>query len=461
MNRRIGREIAWIAVTAVLGLVALLSADVVLEVLRGLGAPVRQLHYLLRGWTKHGPAAWISLGLLAAALSSAARAAIALRRHDDPEGAMARELRILAVSGAISTAAFVATAMGSVQITRDVGATENMYFSAYRTEHEVMLWSITGAGLLLLAVLWGVVGVVSARRESAGSAARIVTIAGLASVVSVAAASVLRWWAAIPSISNDTEWMIPSRRYELILGTGDSLVQGRCALIVVAAIAAVGIVIASRRPRASAPRETILAAGLFAVGLAAFALTRAAAHDALHPLPYWEGSASGWLEDATVAALPVNGTESCVPGAQDQPLLELSSNGRIRFQMSGWQEVVELQKSLESMRALWQQIQPGKRFVGRIEVVIPASTPIDRVAPAVLAARAAGFAGLDVIEALPGRTYVTRTLGEISYRPRVCYVPIALDVELPRQGTWGDFARSLPAPPLPPPPAPKTPYERL
>ena len=35
-----------------------------------------------------------------------------------------------------------------------------------------------------------------------------------------------------------------------------------------------------------------------------------------------------------------------------------------------------------------------------------------------------------------------------------------LDVRLPRQGTWGDFARTLPAPEPAPPPAPNTPYER-
>jgi hypothetical protein len=459
LNRRIAREIGWILVTAVIGLVALVGAMLVLDALRGMGAPIPQLHSLVRQWTKHGPAAWISLGLMAAALSSAARAAHALRRRDDPPNATARELRILAVSGAVSTAAFVATAIGSVQITRDGGATENMYFSAYRTEHEVVMWSMTGAGLLLLALLWGVVGVASARRESAGSAARIVTILGLASVVSVAAASLLRWWAAIPSINNDTEWMVPSRRYELILGTGDALVQGRLALIVVAAIAAVGVLLASRRPRPAASRETIAAAGLFVVGLVAFALTRAAAHDALHPLPYWDGSAAGWLDDAVVASLPPG--EKCALGLQDQPTIVLTDDGRVRFNGSLPQGPIELQETLKKQRDLWLQVQPHKQFQGRLEAVFAADGLIVLVAPIIEAARAAGYAGIDVIEAMPRRTYVTRTLGEISYRPRVCYVPISLDVALPRQGTWGDFARTLPAPPPAPPPAPRTPYERL
>jgi hypothetical protein len=459
LNRRIAREIGWILVTAVIGLVALVGAMLVLDALRGMGAPIPQLHSLVRQWTKHGPAAWISLGLMAAALSSAARAAHALRRRDDPPNATARELRILAVSGAVSTAAFVATAIGSVQITRDGGATENMYFSAYRTEHEVVMWSMTGAGLLLLALLWGVVGVASARRESAGSAARIVTILGLASVVSVAAASLLRWWAAIPSINNDTEWMVPSRRYELILGTGDALVQGRLALIVVAAIAAVGVLLASRRPRPAASRETIAAAGLFVVGLVAFALTRAAAHDALHPLPYWDGSAAGWLDDAVVASLPPG--EKCALGLQDQPTIVLTDDGRVRFNGSLPQGPIELQETLKKQRDLWLQVQPHKQFQGRLEAVFAADGLIVLVAPIIEAARAAGYAGIDVIEAMPRRTYVTRTLGEISYRPRVCYVPISLDVALPRQGTWGDFARTLPAPEPAPSPAPRTPHERL
>ena len=459
LSRRIGREIGWIVVTAVIGLGALLGAEVVLDVLSGMGAPVRQLHFLFRSWTKQGPAAWIAVGLLASALTSAARAAIALRRHDDPEGATARELRILAASGAVGAAAFVATVIASVHARRGADPTASVYFSAFRAEHELVLWSITGAGLLLLAVLWGLVGVVRARRGSAGSAASIVTIVGPASVVIVAAMSLLRWWSVVPSISQDTEWIVPSRRYELILGTGDALVQGRFAVIVVAAIAAVGILITSRRPRPAASRETIAAAGLFAVGLVAFALTRAAAHDALHPLPYWDGSAAGWLDDAVVASLPPG--EKCALGLQDQPRIVLTDDGRARYDDSLPQGPIELQKTLEEKRDLWLQIQPGKQFPGRLEAVFAAEGPMVLVAPIVEAARAAGYAGLDVIEAMPRRTYVTRTLGEIAYRPRVCHVPIRIDVRLPRQGTWGDFARSLPAPQPAPPPAPNTPHERL
>jgi hypothetical protein len=459
LNRRIAREIGWIAVTAVIGLGAFFGAAVVLHELRGAGAPVRELDNLFRSWTKQGPGAWIPLSLLAVALSSAARAALALRRHDDPPSATAGELRILASSSAGATAAFVATVIASIQAARGADVTESVYFSAYRAEHELVMWSITGAGLLLLALLWGVIGVAWARRESAGSAARIVTILGFASVVSVAAVSLLRWWAVVPAISRDTEWISPSRRYELILGTGEPLVQGRLALIVVAAIAAVGVLIASRRPRLVAPRETFAAAALFVVGLAAFALTRAAAHDALHPLPYWDGSAAGWLDDAVVASLPPG--EKCTLGLQDQQTIVLTDDGRVRFNGSLPQGPIELQKTLEKQRDLWLQVQPHKPFPGRLEAVFSADGLIVLVAPIVEAARAAGYAGIDVIEAMPRRTYVTRTLGEVSYRPRVCYVPISLDVALPRQGTWGDFARTLPAPAPAPPPAPRTPYERL
>jgi hypothetical protein len=448
--RRIGCELVWALLAAAIGLGALLIAGELIHVLRDkIGGPLYHLDGRLREWTGDRPGGSIALGLLAAASSYAVRALLALRRQDDPLTAIARELRILATGGAASSVAFLATVIGSVQAQRMVAPTEiltRVLFSAGRIEHELVMWSITGAGLLLLTAIWGLVGVTWARRGSSRSALPIVTLAGLAAIVGVAGTSLLRWILAIPDISHDTEWMQSSRRYELILDTGESLIQGRKILIFVAALAAVGVLFAARRarPRPAVRREISAAAGLFAAGLAAFALTRGAAHDALHPLPFWDGSAAGWLDDDTVAALPPG--EKCTLGLQDQPSIVGGEDGRFRLNSAPPQDPAELQEKLESSKALWLQVQPGKRFEGRLEAVIPAHASIAVVAPIVAAARAAGYAGLDVIEALPRRTYVTRTLGEISYRPRVCHVPIKADVELPRQGTWGDFVRSLPAP---------------
>jgi hypothetical protein len=463
LKRRIGVELVWAALTGALGLGVLLIVEALLHASRRAWSLGLYLDGTLGEWTYDRPGGWIALGLLAPAILYPTRALLALRRRDDPPSTIAHELRILAGCGAATSLIFLSTVIGSIHAQRvasrppklDVG----VIFYGGPIAHELVMWSIVGAGLSMLAALWGLVGVAWARRGPRPAAMPIVAALGIATLVGVVGSALLRWWFVIPSLSSDTEWMVSARRYELILGTGEPLEQGRSALIVVAAIAAIGIVITLRRARPAASRELFAAAGLFVVGLAAFALTRAAAHDTLHPLPYWDGSAAGWLDDATFVSLPPG--EKCTLSMQDQPTIVLTDDGRVRFNGSRAQGPIELQKTLEEQRDLWLQVQPGKRFPGRLEAVFAADAPMVLVAPIVEAALAAGYAGLDVIEAMPRRTYLTRTLGEVAYGPRVCHVPIRLDVALPRQGTWGDFARALPAPPPASPPAPIPSHERL
>jgi hypothetical protein len=431
------------ALSAALGLGAFLIFEVLLHVARATTPVGGALHQVLHHWASGKPGSWILLALLAAALSYPLRALLALRRRDDAASTTASELRILATLGAASTLLVASSAILRV-LAAGVGTPdEDAPAFAARIDPQMAAWSFLGAGLPLLAVVWAVVGVGWARRESSQIAARIVTIVSGALVVLVTSASLLRWWLALADVKHDDEWMMPGRRYELIVSAGDPLDHGRNMLIFVAATAAVALVVAARRGRSNPgrSRETIGGASLFALGLVAFALTRGAAYDALHPLPYWGDGINSWLDDAAVAALPRGDT--CILGARDFPRLELSRDGRGSFNGSSWRDLATLTKELDSLKARWIAVQPGKRFPGRFEAAIPADVAMEVVSPAFAAARAAGYDTFDLIEASPRRTYMTRTLGEITYRPRVCHVVVEPPAELPHQGTWGDFARSL------------------
>jgi hypothetical protein len=431
------------ALSAALGLGAFLIFEVLLHVARATTPVGGALHQVLHHWASGKPGSWILLALLAAALSYPLRALLALRRRDDAASATASELRILATLGAASTLVVVSGAMLRVYAAGVRALGEDALAVAVRLEQQMAAWSFLGTALSLLAVLWAVVGIGWARRESSRSAARIVTIVGSSALVLITSLALLEWWFTVANITYNEEWTMPGRRHETIVSTGDPLIHGRNALIGVAAIAAVALLVAARRGRSGrgAAREMIAGASLFALGLGAFALTRDQAYDALHPLPYWGDGVNSWLDDAAVASLPHGDT--CVFGVEDFPNLALTRDGRGSFNGSPWRDVAELTKLLESLKALWIQVQPGKRFPGRFEAAIPADVAMEVVSPAFAAARAAGYDTFDLIEASPRRTYMTRTLGEITYRPRVCHVVVEPPAELPHQGTWGDFARSL------------------
>lgn len=448
MIRRIARELRGAVLVAALALGALKIVEVMLRAADRL-SPLGHLHGLLRDWTTDGALGWVVLGLLVVSLTYPTRALLALRARDDSANELAGELRVLSWLGAAASATFLLAAIlrsHTARVDESESPEKVAYFYLVRFGREMMMWSITGAGLVLLAALWGAFGVIWARRDRSGSRARLAAAAGITAIVGVTGLSLLQGWITSRSFTVNPEWMLPERRYEAIVHLGDPLVHGRWALIFVALVAAAAILLAARGERrpAASPRETSAAAGLFVLGLVAFALTRGAAHDALHPLPFWEGSAAGWLDPDTVAALPPG--ESCVPGAQDYPILELGGDGRARVNGGPWGDAAQLLKKLEDMKQLWSQVQPRKRFPGHLGAAIPEKAPIAAVAPLFEAAHTAGYDDLEVIEALPRRTYVTRTLGEITYRPRVCHVPLQAAVALPRQGTWGDFVRSLPAP---------------
>jgi hypothetical protein len=402
-----------------------------------------------------GPLGWkLLVGLLAIACSYPVRALLARRRQDDARPERAGELRILAMLCATSSVGFVLFALVLIDAARKSRPPPNakVDFSSWiRLEGEIAGWTLVGSGLLVLAALWSAAVILDARREPREAAAKIPWVVALASIASVIGVALLHYAGELrPSLT--TEWIAPVARHRILVEAGAPLNQGRSALLVAAGVAAAMILILARgqRRRPAPPRSLIASAGLFALGLAAFALTRDAAHDAQAPLPFLDGAISGWLgfEGFTVTQFPPG--QRCTPGIPDHPTIEVSGRGaRSRFARVSRAEVAssaELQGVLEGRKQLWSQLNPGKQFPGHFEAMIPAEAPMDEVAPFLAAARAAGYVVFDVVEALPQQTYMTRTRGEITYEPRLCHVPIESGVELPRQGTWGDFARSLDAP---------------
>lgn len=453
MSARALRELFAALVAAALGNGAMGLAAAAVKAAHGL--PLRQpLGSVLEMWSD-GPLGWrIVIGLLAIACSYPVRALLARRRQDDARPERAADPRILATLGAASSVGFVLYALVLIDAARRTQPPPNAKVdlsSWIRLAGEIAGWTLVGSALLVLAALWGAAVILDARRVPREAAATIPGVVALASIASVIGVALLHYAGELCA-SLTTEWIPPLARHRNLVEAGAPLIQGRSALLITAGIAAAMILILARgeRRRPAPARSLIASAGLFVLGLAAFALTRSAAHDARAPLPFLDGEISGWrgFEGFAVTQFPLG--QRCTPGIPDRPTIEVSGSGaRGRVARVGRAEVVssaELPGALESRKQLWSQLNPGKQFPGHFEAMIPAEAPMDEVAPFLAAARAAGYVVFDVVEAMPRQTYMTRTRGEITYQPRLCHVPIKSGLELPRQGTWGDFARSLDAP---------------
>jgi hypothetical protein len=453
LSARALRELFAALTAFTLGNGAMWLGNAALRAAHGLGIQ-HPLGGLFEMWSGGPGGWWILVGLLAIAWSYPVRALLARRREDDATPERAGDLRILATLGAASSVGFVLFALVMVDAARRTQPAPNAKVdlsNLIRRAGESAGWTLVGSGLLVLVALWSAAVVLDARREPREAAAKIPWVVALASIASVTGIALLRFDGEL-SATFTTEWSPPLARYRNLVEAGAPLNQGRSALLVAAGIAAAMILILARRERQRpAPARSLIAsAGLFALGLAAFAITRGTAHDAQAPLPFLDGAVSIEPELGGYAITELPPGQRCTPGVPEHPTLEVTHRGpHGRLARVGGGEVVrigELPGALESHKQLWTQVNPGKQFPGHLEAMIPAEAPMDEVAPLLAAARAAGYVDFDVIEMMPQQTYVTRTRGEIIYRPRLCHVPIKSGLELPRQGTWGDFARSLDAP---------------
>jgi hypothetical protein len=83
-----------------------------------------------------------------------------------------------------------------------------------------------------------------------------------------------------------------------------------------------------------------------------------------------------------------------------------------------------------------------KPFPARLAAVIDADAPMERAGVLADVAGATGFHRIEALERMPARVSPTRTLGDVPYLPRSCWVTIDADHPLPRAGTWGEVVRA-------------------
>ena len=409
------------------------------------GLQGRVIHSIFREWGSDGPGSWAILAMLVVAASYPVRALLLLRRREDTPPPGSATLGLLATLGSATSATSALMAVGDVHLVRraiqlDQAQRMDFYFFLQR---DVDPWAITGGGLVILAALWAVVGVIATRRRRIHAAALLLP---LAAVVGLVGASLLRYSAEIEGLPW-LEGTPPADRYRSIVATGAPLSQGGIALVVVAALAAAAILILTRRDALAriAPRDLRASAGVLALGLSAFVLTRGMAHDARHPLPLWEpdgGFRGLW---SYVNTLPHG--EHCRIDFRDAPMLRFDENGSTLdgVRVSG-QAIDGFRELLVNWRELWKQETPNRPFPGILAATIPADLPMSRVRPFIEAAREAGYPQLDLFEGLPARTFATRTMGVLEYSPRLCFVTANANAPVPATGPLGEWASELARP---------------
>jgi hypothetical protein len=229
-------------------------------------------------------------------------------------------------------------------------------------------------------------------------------------------------------------------RYDAFAAHAAPYGYARLAILVTAAIGTAAVLRRARRaPEGGAPR---LAAplGLFALGLAAFAFTRAEAHDAGSPPPLLPKEGRLWVPASQIAAMPP--ALGCDRDGLDAPMVALEPRGWLLDGVPA-ADGAEITRVLAAKRELWRVVQPSKAFPGVLQAAIPAATPIEATRPLFEAARAAGYPIIEVLEALPAASWPTWTLGEVAYAPRACRLRIPDAQALPTARTWGELSRAL------------------
>jgi hypothetical protein len=437
MSRPILREGLRVAAVAALTLVTLVAARVGLDGHHG-GLLLNLARGVLGSWLRHDHSGLAMAVLLAIALSYPLRAVGALRGGEDDA------IRPLAVLGAVAGTATAFTVVLRVASLR-AEAFAALDASPYRTlgafEGEVTTLAIAGAGALLLVLLWGAVGGAVARRRGGGPFA-LAAVIGAAVLGGLTASAVARSaWASLAYSDPCADPEVGAQlRYAAFTEHGAPLVDARAWLLAVAVAASVALIVLARRAPTPLPGKRAFAAptALLLAGLAAFAGTRAAAHDADHPPPLWRLSEQT-MPDGTPAALRCR-TDVC-----DAPTLALDARG-FSFHGAPVASTAELALRLDAMRGFWQQVQPGKRFPGVLLASFPPDAPMESVAPMLATARAAGYPVISVLRDLPTARWPTRTLGELAYSVRVCCTPLPAAMELPERGAWGRVLEAAPPP---------------
>jgi hypothetical protein len=298
-----------------------------------------------------------------------------------------------------------------------------------------------GGVLFLLGLLSAIAGVVWARRRAAGAVVAL-TLVTPAAILGVAGLGVLRCAHAYLRFGDPCAdpSFVEQYRYETFSSHTVSLQAARLVILALAVLSTAAVLTFVRRGRGPSAPRIAAPVMVFVAGLAAFAFTRAEAHDERSPMPLRPGTERAPSSDAHALLLP--GARGCEPLLDDGPLLAWDG-GRWTLDGVETSDPAQVATALGWKRNLWQQIHPGEPFPGVMVAAIPASTPLDVVRPMLSAVRAQGFPTVDVVEVLPVEHWPTSTLGDVPYHPRSCRVRLAADQALPSARTWGELAAAL------------------
>jgi hypothetical protein len=229
-------------------------------------------------------------------------------------------------------------------------------------------------------------------------------------------------------------------RYQWMLAMFDVLGTARWGVLAVgmAAMAAALLVVILRRsaPRPVSRGARYAAIASLGIGVVAFVATRAVAADSRHPLPLWLAD----IEWPMAKSLPLANNDGVAAG-DVSPVVHIDR--KTTLDGVPFDDPGELTRDLAGKLELRKRLWSGREPPGIVVFAVAPQTPMARVAPLVPAARAAGYRTVAVAKSLPRRTFETRTLGTVTYRPRVCALRYPLDGLWPTEGSWDDFARTL------------------
>ena len=328
---------------------------------------------------------------------------------------------------------------------RTVGGSSLAFHAFAAFEVEARVLALGGAVLCVLAIAAMVLGIRQARRRGALAALAVVApsailgVAGLGTLVG--AYAYLSRFVHMPCFGLERA---ERQRYATVAAHAGVYHTAGLAILAVAILSTIAVVALVRRVPASPvawsrPRPLVVPAAVFALGLTAFALTRAQAADLRSPMPFVPGDHRSWLPAEQVAALPP--AYRC-DSAWAAPFVVLEARGLFVDDIAV-PDLAELSRVLVAKRELWRLVQPNKPFPGVGGVAIPASTKLASVRPLIAAVRAAGYPIVEVLEARATTRWKSRTLGEVATLPRVCTVVIEANRDLPRAETWGEMVRAL------------------
>src|SRR5262249_22146190 len=137
--------------------------------------------------------------------------------------------------------------------------------------------------------------------------------------------------------------------------------------------------------------------------------------------------------------IPAGSGEECEPRTGEEPVLSLEQ-GVWMIDGVSTPDAVAVTRYLLERRRIWEMVAPPKPSPSIIVAAIPVDTALGAVRPMLVAARAAGYSEVDMLEAVPVEPWRSRTLGDVPYHLRACRVRLGADWEVSAARTWGGLA---------------------